>query len=197
MHRTFWKQRPHLINLCLAFIYHSASLTHRRRSANMLWIGKLLHLFWKQAHLTKFLQNALVFFSSFSDFPLNYVHQVRNHLRRVTKPVSYVLLPCLLGQGVQSPGQRGHHPLKPPESAEASFPESPQGCDPCGGPQVKGGNTCQNLGGEGWGRVGKRLAASLCACSLRSHKYCPRLEAGVEGRYCMRNRGDSRGGSQN
>lgn len=67
------------------------------------------------------------------------------------------LLVC--AEGTQ-PWAEGPHPPKPPESAEVSLSESLLGCDPCGGPQVKGGDPV-NLGGEGRGRAGRRLVASV------------------------------------
>ena len=107
--------------------------------------------------------------------------------------MSYVLLPCLFGQRTQSPGQRGRHPPKPPERAEAGFPESPQGCGPCGGPQVKGRNTLKSWVGKGEVGWGGAVAASVSACGLGSHKQCPRPEAGVGAMYYVRS---FRGGTE-
>ena len=78
-------------------------------------------------------------------------HLVRNHLKRVTKPGNYVLLPCLFGQRAQSPRQRGYHPPGPPGSAEASLPESAHGKGSRRGPQVEVGT----LSKPGWGREGR------------------------------------------
>lgn len=157
MHRTFWKQRPHLIHLCLAFIYHSASLTHRRRSANMLWIGKLLHLFWKQAHLIKFLQDALVFFPVFSDFPMNNVHHSSWEITSGELPSQWVMFCCLAcwGRGYRALGRGATILSSLQRVLRPAFLSHPKGVTHVEGPRWRVGilvKTWVGKGEVGWGR---------------------------------------------
>lgn len=105
---------------------------------------------------------------------------MRNHLERVTKPVNYVLLPCLFGRRAQSPGQRGPPSSQPLRSAEASLPESAQGWGSGREPQVEVGR----LSKLGWGRVrqgGEEPVWLLCVhVDLVLTNYSPELEAGQE-----------------
>lgn len=147
----------------------------------MLWLDNLLQLFWEQLYLAGFVQD--VFVSSYIPKSLKtticiiLITFVRNHLKRVTTPVSYLLLTCSFGQRAQSPGQGGRHAPRPPDISEARLPESAPGCGPCAGPQVKAVKTWVGKGEEGWRGV---IWASVCACLFSSHNYSARLEVGCE-----------------
>lgn len=191
--RTLWQQRPHLIHLCSAFIYHSACVTHTRCSANMLWTGKLLHLFWKQAHLAKFLQDALVFVST----PKRLQTAIwRVSITACEKPPPESDQASELCFAALLVGAEGTEPW-------AQGPPSSLASRECWGqlswvtPRVwpiwkapgEGWEYCQKLGGEGRGRV-----ESFSLCLFTPFSQVLSYTRGRRGSYELYDRGDSRGG---
>lgn len=112
--RTLWQQRPHLIHLCSA-LFTTAPVSHTE-GVQQICCELVNYCIYSESRptLQSFCKMPLYLFLPQRDCKLPPEEcpsqLVRNHLQRVTKPVSYVLLPCLLEQRAQSPGHRGHHP---------------------------------------------------------------------------------------